>query len=193
MKTDPAFWIVARASGLTAYALVTCSVVAGLVLKSRPFGSALKPSTVTDTHRFLALLSLGATALHGAALLLDTKVAIPWHALLLPGFVPYRPVWTGLGVIAAELMVVVYVSFSLRKRIGVPVWRRLHWTTYGIFLALTVHGVMSGSDSAETWVQSLYLAAIGAVVFATTWRVLVPPATGHRRRRGDPAPGAAES
>ena len=55
MKTDPTFWILARASGLTAYLLLTASIMAGLVLKARPFRS-LKPAQVTDIHRFLALL-----------------------------------------------------------------------------------------------------------------------------------------
>ena len=182
MKTDPTFWVVARSSGLAAYALVTCSVLAGLLLKSRPFGSWLKPATVTDVHRFIALLALSATAIHGAALALDSKVEIPWRALLVPGLVPYRPVWTGLGVVAAELMVIVYVSFALRKRIGVKRWRRLHWSTYGLFAAVTVHGLMSGSDSNQTWVLGLYLGAIGAVAFATTWRAIVPPT----RRRNEP-------
>ena len=37
---DPTFWILARASGLTAYVLLTLSVLAGLVVKSKPFGKA---------------------------------------------------------------------------------------------------------------------------------------------------------
>ena len=68
MSSDPTFWIEARASGMLAFSLLTVSVIAGLVLKSRPFGTALKPATVTDTHRFLALLCLGATGIHGLAL-----------------------------------------------------------------------------------------------------------------------------
>ena len=39
MKTDPTFWLLARASGLTAYALLTTSVLAGLTVKSRPLGA----------------------------------------------------------------------------------------------------------------------------------------------------------
>ena len=39
MTHDPTFWLLARASGLTAYVLLTLSVLAGLVLKSRPFGA----------------------------------------------------------------------------------------------------------------------------------------------------------
>ena len=96
--------------GLVAYALLTTSVVAGLVLKARPYGTSPKPAAVTDLHRFLALLGLGALVVHGLALLLDRTV--PFHVadLLVPGIAPYRPVWTGLGVLAAELMLLVYVS-----------------------------------------------------------------------------------
>jgi sulfoxide reductase heme-binding subunit YedZ len=192
VRTDPTFWIVARASGLTAYALVTCSVLAGLVLKSRPLGKALKPSSVTEVHRYIALLALGATALHGLALVLDTKVEISFPGLLAPGLVSYRPVWTSLGVVAAELMLVVYVSFSLRKRIGTRTWRRLHWSTYALFGAFTLHGLMSGSDSDQPWVLGLYLAAIGTVAFAATWRALVPPVVS-RGRTGEQARAAAEA
>jgi hypothetical protein len=41
----------------------------------------------------------------------------------------------------------IYVSFSLRKVIGVRNWRRLHWATYGVFALVTVHGLMAGFDS----------------------------------------------
>ncbi len=58
MKTDPTFWLLARASGLTAYILLTLSVLAGLILKSRPFGRAVKASSVMDLHRVLSLLGL---------------------------------------------------------------------------------------------------------------------------------------
>ncbi len=174
MKTDPTFWLLARTTGLTAYILVTASVLAGLVLKSRPLRS-LRPAAVIDTHRFLALLALGTVALHGAALTLDTTVHLRPLALLVPGLSPYRPLATGIGVLAAELMLLVYVSFSLRKRIGMRNWRRLHWATYAIFAAATAHGLAAGTDSAQPWALSVYLAAIAAVVGATAWRVLVPP------------------
>ena len=133
MKTDPTFWILARSSGLLAYALLTSSVLAGLVLKARPFGTALKAATVTDIHRFLAMLGLGAVVAHASALVLDSTVHVGIGSLLVPGLAPYRPLWTGLGVLAAELMVVVYASFSLRKRIGTqaPYSFQSRYTTTG--------------------------------------------------------------
>jgi len=193
MKHDPTFWLLARATGMTAYVLLTLSVLAGLVLKSRPFGMALKPATVTDVHRTLAVLSLGALALHGLTLVLDATVEIGLGALLVPGLAPYRPVWTALGVLAAELMILVYASFSLRRRIGQKNWRRLHYATFAIFAGATVHGLMAGTDSGASWALSLYLGAVGAVLFATVWRVLVPPARPTPRPRPQPAPeGATE-
>jgi len=174
VKHDPTFWLLARASGLTAYVLLTASVLAGLVVKAKPFGKAVKPATTVDLHKTLALLGLGALALHGVTLVLDKTIEIGLGALLVPGLAPYRPLWTGLGVLAGELMVVVYVSFSLRKRIGQKNWRRLHYATFATFAAATVHGLLAGSDSGEAWALGLYLGAVGAVVFATAWRVLVP-------------------
>lgn len=181
MRHDPTFWLLARASGLTAYVMLTLSVLAGLVLKSRPF-SALKPAAVTDLHRLLAMLGLGALAGHAVALVLDTTVHVSVAGLFVPGLVSYRPVWTSFGILAAELMVIVYASFSLRKRIGTKNWRRLHWATYGIFGAATVHGIAAGTDTTRPWAFGLYAGAVAAVAAATTWRIVVPPARARARR-----------
>lgn len=175
MKTDPTFWLLARASGLTAYGLLTASVLAGLVLKSKPFGRALKPAPTMDVHRFLALLGLGMLALHAATLLLDRTLHMPLSGLLVPGASPYRPAAVSVGVVAAELMVLIYVSFALRKRIGQRNWRRLHWATYLVFLLATVHGFAAGTDSTQPWAHDLYLGTVGAVAFATAWRALGRP------------------
>jgi sulfoxide reductase heme-binding subunit YedZ len=172
VRGDPTFWFLARASGLTAYVLLTLSVLAGVAVKSRPFGKAVRPASVTDTHRFLALLSLGALSLHGLALVLDRTVRMPLVALAVPGLSPYRPLWTAVGVLTAELTIVVYASFSLRRRLGVKNWRRLHWLTYALFAGATLHGVAAGTDSSTPWAVALYLGASGAVGGAAAFRFL---------------------
>jgi sulfoxide reductase heme-binding subunit YedZ len=169
MKSDPTFWLLARATGLTAYALLTTSVLAGLTLKSRPLGTRVKAAVVTDLHRFLSLLALGVVALHGLVLTLDSTVRMPLAALLVPGLSSYRPLATGIGVLAAELMTVIYLSFSLRRRIGVRNWRRLHYLTFGVFAAATVHGLAAGTDR---WALPLYAGSVAAVVGLTVWRVI---------------------
>lgn len=185
MKNDPTFWLLARSSGFVAYALLTASVLAGLVLKARPLGRSVSPATIVDVHRFLAMLGLGALALHGTALVLDQTVDIGLAALLVPGSAPYRPVATALGVLAAELMVLIYLSFPLRKRIGAKAWRGLHWFTYLVFTLATAHGLAAGTDSGRTWALALYGAAVGAVLGAFAWRLLVPPTQGGTRHVPD--------
>lgn len=181
MKNDPTFWLLARSSGLVAYALLTASVLAGLIVKARPLGRSVSPAAVVDVHRFLAVLGLGALVLHGAALVLDDAVDIGLGALLVPGASPYRPLATALGVLAAELMVLIYVSFSQRRRIGAKAWRALHWLTYLVFALATLHGLAAGTDSGRTWALALYGAAVGAVLGAFAWRLLVPPTQGGSR------------
>jgi sulfoxide reductase heme-binding subunit YedZ len=174
MHHDPTFWILARSSGLTAYILLTLSVLAGIVVKSRPFGNRVRQPTAIDTHRTLAALGLGALVIHVTALGLDKSVPIPVRAIFIPGLSPYRPGSVAIGVLTAELMLVVYASFSLRKRIGFKNWRRLHWTTYALFAGGTVHGLLSGSDSGRAWATAIYVGAIAAVAAASTWRALAP-------------------
>jgi sulfoxide reductase heme-binding subunit YedZ len=174
MHHDPTFWLLARAAGITAYALLTLSVLAGLLVKSRPFAK-LRAATVTEIHKSLALMGLSALALHAAALVLDTTVKVTVPALVVPGLVAYRPVPVALGVIAAWLFAAITASFWLRKRIGVRVWRRLHWLTFALFALATVHGITAGTDSTQPWGRLLYLGAVGAVAGATAWRALVPP------------------
>jgi sulfoxide reductase heme-binding subunit YedZ len=169
---DPTFWILARAGGLTAYVLLTLSVLAGLVLKSRPLGARVRAAAVADTHRTLALLALGFTVLHGLTLVLDSTVRITPLALVVPGLTGYRPVATALGVVAAELMVLIYASFSFRRRLGVRNWRRLHWATYLVFAFATAHGLTAGTDTSRSVGLALYVGAVGAVATATAWRVL---------------------
>jgi sulfoxide reductase heme-binding subunit YedZ len=189
VKSDPTFWLLARATGIVAYVLLTVSVLAGLLVKSRPFGTKIKPAVAVDMHRTLVLLSLTALAGHGLALVLDHTVEIALLDLLVPGTAPYRPFWTGLGVLAGELMLIVYLSFGLRKRIGVRNWRRLHWTTYGAFAGATAHGLMAGTDSGAPWALAMYFGAVGAVVAASAWRALVPPPTPARPK---PRPARSE-
>jgi hypothetical protein len=72
-------------------------------------------------------------------------------------------------------MLVVYVSFALRKRIGIRNWRWVRRTTYG--------GVRRDHRlPSDGWIRRgrvagdrAYLGAIGRVAAATTWRALMRP------------------
>lgn len=172
MRHDPTFWILARAAGLTAYLALTGSMLAGLTLKTRMLGKAVRPAAITDVHKALALAGIGALALHGLALVLDSTVEISPLGLLVPGLVDYRTAWVAAGVVAGELMIVVTGSFWLRKRIGTRTWRSLHWASFAAFVLAALHGIAAGSDSDRPWAIALYATTLGAVAGATAWRAL---------------------
>jgi len=193
VRHDPTFWILARAAGLTAYVLLTASMLAGLTLKSRVLGRAVKPSAVTDVHRALALGGLGALVLHGVALVMDATVRVTPLARLGPGLVDYRTWWVGAGVIAGEVMALVTASFWARKRIGAKAWRSIHWLSYGAFLLASAHGLMAGSDSGHPWALGIYAAALGSVSLATGWRALAARPARPAARRSSTRRGAVST
>ena len=130
MTHDPTFWLLARASGMTAYVLVTLSVLAGLVLKSRPFarlrpgdGHAGPPRARAERDRARSPCTASRSCSTRPSRCRRSRSSIP-------GLIAYRPLATSLGVLAAELTILVYASFSLRRRIGFRAWRALHWATY---------------------------------------------------------------
>ena len=171
MKTDPTFWLLARASGLTAYVLLTdVRRSPGLTVKSKPLGPR-DPGRVGHRHAQVprAARRSARSQSHGLALTLDQTVHMPVAALLVPGLSPYRPLAAGLGVLGAELMLLVYVSFSLRRRIGARAWRRLHYVTFAVFAVATVHGLAAGTDR---WAFGLYAGSVAAVAGLTAWRVI---------------------
>jgi hypothetical protein len=176
----------ARSSGLLAYGLLTATVAAGLTVKSRPV-RRWRAATAVDLHRFLSLLALGAVALHGLGLALDATAPMSVAALVIPGIAARRPLWTGLGVATAEVMLLLHVSFRLRRLIGMRAWRRVHWASYLAFVGATAHGLMSGTDTARPWAAGAYAGAVGIVVGLTTWRAIpgggrsASPRSGARR------------
>src|SRR5690606_36110942 len=100
-------------------------------------------------------------------------------------------------------MLVVGLSFFVRRAIGARLWRLLHFASFAIFLAALVHGLASGTDSATLWARALYWSAGASVLFLTLYRLIVTafvaPASALSRRptasltAGATAPPAAST
>ena len=193
MSGDPTLWLIARASGITTYGLITASMLAGLLLRSRPAPKRIRPAAVADAHRMLALLAFGALALHATSLLLDGVAHISPAALFVPGLAPKARLAVAFGVLAGDLLLVIGLSSSIRRRIGFRAWRRLHWLTFGVFAAASAHGIMAGTDSHRPVMFWFYAASIAAVAGATAWRAMTAPARGRRPSAPVSAPVAAAS
>jgi sulfoxide reductase heme-binding subunit YedZ len=164
-------WYTARAAGVVAYALLTSGVLLGVLLAGRARLRRWPSFAVTDVHRFVSLLTGVFIAMHVYALLLDRYAHVSVMTLIVPGASSYRPFWLALGTIAVELLLAVALANLLRKRIGHMRWRRVHYLTFGVWIAATAHGIGAGTDATAGWMRFLYLVSIGSVGLAVTWRV----------------------
>jgi len=175
-------WDAARASGFTAYMLVTVTVVLGLLLSLR-WQSKRWPRLVTnDMHNHLALLAMAFGVVHGIASWLDPFMQFRLPELLVPLASHYRPLWMAFGIVAFDLLVAVLLSTWLRPRIGYRLWRAFHGVAFLVFAFATVHGLGTGSDTRTGWATAMYGASALAVLGLTTWRLVVPAGTRARPR-----------
>ena len=182
---DPHFyWYMARSSGIVAFWLLTLSTALGLSTSSRLWDGLLERGWVFETHRVASLMALLFVALHMAVLLPDSWTSFKVVDLLVPGTSAYRVEAVALGVLAMYASIIATVSFYMRRRLGRLTWRALHFTTFGTFVLMLVHGVFAGTDSREPWMRASYAAATLLILFLTVYRILVVP----EARSAPPAP-----
>lgn len=160
------FWLLSRSAGIVGFVALGAVAILGLV-------SALKlvsPKTAARLrpwHERLALTGLACIAAHGLLLLADPWLRPGLTGVLVPFTMGYRPLWTGLGIIAAYCLAAFGLSFYARRRIGARRWRSTHRFASAAFVLGGVHALMAGSDARSP----LLLAVLGA--FAGTIAILV--------------------
>jgi DMSO/TMAO reductase YedYZ heme-binding membrane subunit len=134
------------------------------------------PWWLDEAHRYLALLVAGFVVLHLLSLVFDPLIPFAPLNLLLPIAEPYRPLATTLGVLGLYCLVAVAVSSWLRRYIAHATWRTLHYASFAVFVLITAHGLLAGSDSGEAWMRLVYLGAAILVALLTVRRVSQAPA-----------------
>jgi sulfoxide reductase heme-binding subunit YedZ len=152
------FWITSRSAGEMALLLSSASVGLGLMM-SAPRGSASKRD-LRSVHEALSLTALAMVALHGVALLGDSFLNPGLAGIAVPFAGAYRPLWTGLGIVAGYGLAVLALSYYARNRIGAARWKRLHRLTAVFWLLAIGHAAGAGTDSTQLW----FLLASGALV-----------------------------
>ncbi len=184
----PVAWIIARAAGLVAFGLLTLAVWLGLAMSTRLLAPRLQKSLL-GWHQTLLWAGVGMFVLHGASLLLDPTLHFGFPAVLVPLAAPWRPLAVAAGVVTAWLMLMLAVSFHLRRRMGQKAWRLLHYAGFaGFFLGLG-HALTVGSDTRGT--TGLIVAALssGPVLWLSFARILMPRMLARPRRAQPPPAG----
>jgi sulfoxide reductase heme-binding subunit YedZ len=168
-----ALWYITRAAGFVAYFLLWLSTAWGLAVTSKIFDPLLHRAFTYDMHQFISLLAIGFTFLHIAVLIGDRYLPFSIADILIPFIAPYRPIWVGVGVIGLYLTMLVTVTFYVRKWIGQKTFRLIHLASFLAYAGVTVHGLMSGTDSPLWTVQLMYGGTALVVVFLTIYWIMM--------------------
>lgn len=164
-----AYWFISRSSGIMAYLLITVSVLWGLVQSGALFRRRVAPLLALGLHNYLSWAGLALAALHGLILLGDSYTRFSLQQVVTPFMSTYRPIPVGLGIIGFYLMLLLSVSFYMRRWIGQKSFRLLHYGSFGAFTLVTLHGVLAGTDSGPLW--PLYALSLILVLGLTALRV----------------------
>ena len=180
-------WYLGRASGIFAFIMLTLVTCFGLLLSSRFMTKLFLPATIYDTHRFLSFTALIAVFVHATSFLFDDFFRLSLSEALVPfllergyqsalGFDIGKTV--GIGIVAFYFLILLVLTSEFRSKMSPRLWRATHYTSFVSYLLFIGHGIMSGSDSTEWWMQSIYavsaISVFGLILFRVVFRNIVP-------------------
>jgi sulfoxide reductase heme-binding subunit YedZ len=166
------WWLASRASGMVALALMGLSVAIGLAMAAKAFRQPGVPRKLLALHEHAALASLVAIAVHGITLLGDRWLNPGPVGITVPFVMDYRPVFTGLGIVAGYLAAILGLTFYVRRRLGTKRWRRAHRLTPIVYLLAVAHALGAGTDA--RWVAVLLVVTATPVLYLGVLRALPP-------------------
>jgi predicted ferric reductase len=167
------YWYMARSAGIVAYLLLWGSVAGGIMVGNKILNGLVKPAAVYEAHKTLSILALIVGMFHGFILLGDTYMNFSVLDLLIPFRSAYQPFWVGLGILGLYLTAILVASFYVKKRIGQRSWRLLHYTSFGVWIMTSLHGIAAGTDTQSVVMKMLYAVALVSVGYLLTYRIFV--------------------
>lgn len=182
LASGPLAWLILRATGTLAYLALAISASLGALLSSQYAPAWLTRAAQFGWHGLLSGFALAISLIHGAFLLVDGKYRQPLEALFVPGMSSFKPLEVGLGTLCLYMLLLVYISSVVKKRLSARVWRGLHLLSYPAFILATLHGSWTGSDG----LTLLYSASSLAVL--TTFALRIAATLKHRSVLGQRTP-----
>jgi sulfoxide reductase heme-binding subunit YedZ len=187
---DHAWWLASRSAGAVAYLLLSASVVLGLGMALGLVPGRLTP-TLRTVHEKVALIALGGVAAHALLLLGDPWLRPGLSDVLVPFAMGYRPVWTGLGILAAYLTAGLSLTYYARRRIGARRWRSAHRLIPVAWAMAAVHVIGAGTDAGSLWLQVPIALTISLALALAGQRVLAARASRPAQPRAPRPPAAS--
>lgn len=155
-------WLIARASGITAYLLFWFLAMTGLLL-SHPWKHRIKllhPITRMRFHTLLAVFTLSFTALHIMTIVLDTYANVGLVGAFIPFRSAYRPLPVALGTTGLYAGMLTGLSARLKIGYGKRGWLNVHRFSVIALILIWIHAVYAGTDSSALSLMYLITALL---------------------------------
>jgi sulfoxide reductase heme-binding subunit YedZ len=143
----------------------------GLTLGGKAQSRRWPRFSVEEIHRFGGLLVGSLIGVHVLAIAADSFLPFSLTQLLVPFTASYRPLWTGLGIAAAEILVALAITNRYRRRLPYRFWRRAHYLNFAVWGFASLHGLMGGTDRGAVWLAILYGVSVATVLMLLLWRL----------------------
>ena len=172
MTADQFFWVLARVSGLSAYAALAIALLTGVALRTAVLDWLGSNRAIRSMHEFTTVLWLPLAALHVLSLLFDATARIGVVDVFLPFRASYGTLAIGLGSLSVDVLVAVTVAAYLKRRMPKELWLWVHRLAYVAFALIFLHAVLSGTDFSDPAVSAITWGTAAGLLTLTLARVL---------------------
>ena len=165
-------WLIARASGITAYVILTFVVALGLILSHPVNKSTWKLSkTLFPWHENLFVFIVAFVVGHVLSLIPDPYAGVGLAGTFIPGLSTYRTVPVALGTLALYALLVSALTARYTKILPPGTWLRIHRLSIVVWALSWTHGIVAGTDSGSLGL--LYVSSGIVMVGAAAYRYWV--------------------
>jgi predicted ferric reductase len=173
--TSPYLWYSTRATGMVTMVLFTIVVALGTFVANRIGGAIIGRFEINELHRSVSIIAVVFLAIHVVTTVADSYVPTGVISIFVPMTSEYKRVAVGLGAVALDLILAVWISSLLKVRIANTTWRFIHWFSWLGFATSIVHAFLSGTDSRKGWGLILIVVCSSVVFASAVWRYLGRP------------------
>jgi hypothetical protein len=165
-------WIAGRATGITAYVLLTVLVSLGLILSHPTNQSTWKLSKrLFPWHENLFVFVVAFLAAHIVSIILDPYAGVGLAGSFVPGLSAYRNAPVALGTLGLYAALISGITGRWSSLLPKGMWLKLHRFALVAWIVSWLHGLLAGTDSAT--LVPLYVATGLVVVLAGAYRYWV--------------------
>lgn len=165
-------WLAGRATGITAYVLLTVLVSLGLILSHPTNQSTWKLSKrLFPWHENLFVFVVAFLVAHIVSIVLDPYAGVGIAGSFVPGLSSYRSAPVALGTLGLYAALISGITGRWSSLLARGVWLKLHRLALVAWIFSWLHGLLAGTDSST--LVPLYVGTGLLVMLAGAYRYWV--------------------